>query len=70
MNATETRHNKQRTVKTIQIHGTFCTCRRISHLHLALRQMGPELLGRTDDLPLVSQQVHPEILDVTEGESG
>ena len=31
--------------------------------------MGSELLGRIEDLPLVPQQVHPEVLDVTEGES-
>lgn len=68
--AAETRHNKQRNVKTLEIHGTgcCCCCRWISHLHLTLRQMGPELLGGTGDLPLVSQQVHPEILDIIHGE--
>lgn len=56
-------------MKTTEIHGTGLQWRQISHLHLPLRQMGSELLGRTDDLPLVPQQVHPEALDVTEGES-
>lgn len=40
-----------------------------SHLHLSLCQISPELLGRIHDLPLVSQHVHPDILDIAEGES-
>lgn len=40
----------------------------ISHLHLSLRQIRSELLGCTDNLPLMSQQVHPEVLDVIHGE--
>ncbi|TNN81123.1 hypothetical protein EYF80_008779 [Liparis tanakae] len=31
--------------------------------------IGSQLLGSTDDLPLVSQQRHPEVLDVTGKES-
>lgn len=38
-----------------------------SHLHLALHQVGPELLSCADDLPLVSQQVDAQVLDVSEG---
>lgn len=41
----------------------------MSHLHLPLGQIGPELLGCIEDLPLMPQQGHPEILDVSEGES-
>lgn len=40
---------------------------RSSHLHLALHQVGPELLSCADDLPLVSQQVDAQVLDVSEG---
>lgn len=70
MNVSESRPNKQRNVKqkTQNPQNRLC-CRWISHLHLPLHQMGPELLGCTEDLPLVSQQVHPEILDVTKEES-
>lgn len=39
-----------------------------SHLHLPLGQIGSELLGCIEDLPLMPQQAHPEILDVSEGE--
>ena len=64
-----TGHSKQRNVKTTEIRGTGVCCRWTSHLHLPLRQIGSELLGRAHDLPLVSQKVHPEVLDVSEGES-
>lgn len=40
-----------------------------SYLHLALGQISPELLGRVGDLPLVSQQVDAQMLDITEGQS-
>lgn len=40
-----------------------------SHLHLPLGQIGSELLGCIEDLPLMPQQGHPEILDVSIGES-
>lgn len=36
-----------------------------SHLHLALHQVGPELLSCAGDLPLVSQQVDAQVLDVS-----
>lgn len=41
----------------------------LSHLHLPLCQIGLELLGCIQDLPLMPQQGHPKILDVSEGES-
>lgn len=65
MSVTQTRHSKQRNVKPTGIRGAGCSW--ISHLHLPLHQVGPELLGCADNLPLVPQQVHPEILDVTGG---
>lgn len=68
-NASETRPDKQRNVRTTEIRGTERSEGWISHLHLPLHQMGPELLSCADDLPLVSQQVHAEVLDVSEGES-
>ena len=36
-------------------------------LHLALGEVGSELLGRIGDFPLVSQQVHPQVLHIPEG---
>lgn len=40
-----------------------------SHLHLALSQVGLELLGGVEDFPLVTQQVHSKVLDVSDGDS-
>lgn len=36
-------------------------------LHLALGEVSSELLGCIGDLPLVSQQVHPQVLHIPEG---
>lgn len=41
--------------------------RSVLDLHLALGEVSSELLGCIGDLPLVSQQVHPQVLHIPEG---
>lgn len=69
MNVTEIRPSKVWKPQKDPWQRLFCEGRGLSHLHLPLGQIGSELLGCIEDLPLMPQQGHPEILDVSEGES-